>query len=347
MTRMAEDRTAPEPPATAEEIITERKRRIFSAKTLVFFILSLFLLWYLLRKIDYRQTLDTFLLARPDMLIYSCLAYTAANIFKTLRYSLLLKNLNLDFFDHYTVSSYQNFFNQILPARTGELTFVYYLKKFSSASLSTGLHVLLLTRIFDFIVVSAFFIGSLLLYYGRQTSVTLLVAGVLFFIVSVILLFKLKWLVLLGAKIFSLAVRILRLGSIGLVKKIESKIDPVVAEFSDFETMRHLPGLAMSSLLVWMALYLFSYLTLRAFGVDIGLLLSIAGSTGGVLANVLPINSFGSFGTLEAGWTAGFVLVGVSAQDAITTGFGYHIINFFVSAVLAAFCWVVQRTRKR
>ncbi|HOT45977.1 MAG TPA: lysylphosphatidylglycerol synthase transmembrane domain-containing protein [Spirochaetota bacterium] len=344
---MAEERTTPVPPATAEEIITERKRRIFSAKTLVFFLLSLFLLWFLLRKIDYRRTLETFLLARLDMLIYSCIAYTAANIFKTLRYSLLLKSLNLGFFDHFTVSSYQNFFNQILPARTGELTFVYYLKKFSNAPLSTGLHILLLTRIFDFIVVSAFFIGSLLLYYGRQTSGSLLVAGVLFFIISVILLFNLKWLVLLGAKMFTLTVRLLRLGSIGLVKKIESKIDPIVSEFSDFETMRHLPGLAASSLLVWMALYLFSYLTLRAFGIDIGLLLSIAGSTGGVLANVLPINSFGSFGTLEAGWTAGFVLVGVSAQDAITTGFGYHIINFFVSAVLALFCYAGQKIWKR
>jgi uncharacterized membrane protein YbhN (UPF0104 family) len=136
---------------------------------------------------------------------------------------------------------------------------------------------------------------------------------------------------------------LLHLGSIGIVKKIESKIDPIVSEFSRFETLRHIPGLAMSSLLVWMALYLFSYLTLKAFGVDIGLLLSVAGSTGGVLANVLPINSFGSFGTLEAGWTAGFMLVGVTAQDAITTGFGYHIINFFVSAVLALFCYGVQR----
>lgn len=341
---MAEDRTTP---STAEEIISERKRRIFSAKTLVFFLLSLFLLWFLLRKIDYRQTLETFLLARPDMIIYSCIAYTAANIFKTLRYSLLLKNLNLGFFDHFTVSSYQNFFNQILPARTGELTFVYYLKKFSSAPLSRGLHILLLTRIFDFIVVSAFFVGSLLFYYGRGTSGSLLAAGVLFFIVSVILLFNLKLLVVFGAKLFSLTARLLRLGSIGLVKKIESKIDPVVAEFSDFETMRHLPGLAVSSILVWMALYLFSYLTLRAFGVDIGLLLSVAGSTGGVLANVLPINSFGSFGTLEAGWTAGFVLVGVSPQDAITTGFGYHIINFFVSAVLAVFCYAAQKVRKK
>ncbi len=341
---MAENQTTP---ATSDEIIRERKRRIFSLKTLIFFVLSVFLVWFLLRKIDYRRAFDAFLLARIDLLAYSCLAYTVANVFKTLRYSLLLKSLDLGFFDHFTVSSYQNFFNQILPARTGELTFVYYLKRFSNAPLSTGLHILLITRIFDFIVVSAFFVGSLLLYYGRQTSQSLLVAGILFFIFSVIMLFNLKWIVILGAGFFAFMVRLLRLGSAGIVKKIESKIDPLVREFSGFEMIGHIPGLAVSSLLVWMSLYLFSYLTLRAFGVDIGLLLSVAGSTGGVLANVLPINSFGSFGTMEAGWTAGFVLVGVSAQDAITTGFGYHIINFIVSAVLALFCYAMQKFRKR
>ncbi len=334
-------------PTTPDELIRERKRRIFSVKTLVFLALSLFLMWFLLRNIDYRRTFETFLLARLDLVLYSCAAYTLANIFKTLRYSLLLKSLGLGLFDHFTVSSYQNFFNQILPARTGELTFVYYLKKFSSAPLSTGLHILLLTRIFDFIVVSAFFVGSLLLYYGKETSGNLLVAGIIFFIFSVVMLFNLKWVVVLGAKAFSMTVRALRIGSVGIVKTIESKIDPLVEEFSRFETMRHIPGLALSSLLVWTALYLFSFLTLRAFGVDIGLLLSVAGSTGGVLANVLPINSFGSFGTLEAGWTAGFVLVGVSAQDAITTGFGYHIINFIVSAILALFCFVGQKLKRK
>jgi len=72
----------------------------------------------------------------------------------------------------------------------------------------------------------------------------------------------------------------------------------------------------------------------------------VAGNTGQVLANVLPVNSFGSFGTLEAGWSGGFVLVGMSPQDAITTGFGYHLINFVAAAAIAAVCWVVIRLRK-
>ena len=65
---------------------------------------------------------------------------------------------------------------------------------------------------------------------------------------------------------------------------------------------------------------------------DITYLETLAGATGAVISNVLPINSFGSFGTLEAGWTGGFVLVGMSGQDAITTAFGSHIITFVASA---------------
>jgi uncharacterized membrane protein YbhN (UPF0104 family) len=104
--------------------------------------------------------------------------------------------------------------------------------------------------------------------------------------------------------------------------------------------------LAVTSMLIWCALYLLFYLTIRSFGIDIGIIQSVVGSTGGVLTNILPINSFGSFGTLEAGWTGGFMLVGMSEHDAIFTGFGYHIISFFASGFIALVCFIVTKFKK-
>jgi len=249
--------------------------------------------------------------------------------------------------DLYAITSYHNFFNQIFPARTGELTFVYYLKKMAGADISKGLHILLVTRIFDFIVVAAFFVCSLVIYYGRRTSMALLALGILFFILSVVVLFNLKWIVMFFNGMFNFITSKLKLDRVHLIIKIKEKMEPVVEEFSGFDTKRFIPELAFTSLLVWGALYAFSYVTIHAFGVDIHFLQSIAGSTGGVLTNVLPINSFGSFGTMEAGWAGGFVLVGMSAQDAITTGFGNHIVNFVAAAVIAVGCYIVLKMRKR
>lgn len=329
--------------AGAEEIIRERKRRILSLKTLVFFILSSFLLVFLLGRLELRKTLETLRDADPAMVIYAGLAYILANYFKSLRYEVMLKELAIPMPRMFAISGYQNFFNQILPARTGELTLVYYLKTIGGADISKGLHSLLVTRIFDFIVVAAFFMCSILVYYGRESSISLLLLGAVFLAISVIALFNLKWLVIFSAWVFESAVRILKLERSPLSLKIRSKIEPIIDEFARFDTRRYIPMLALTSILVWIALYVFSYLTILSLGIDISFLQSVAGSTGAVLTNTLPINSFGSFGTLEAGWTGGFVLVGMSEQDAITSGFAYHILNFLVSALISGVCFVALK----
>jgi glycosyltransferase 2 family protein len=337
----------PVPVADAEELIRERRRRVLSPRNALFFLISLALVVFLLRRLDLAETIETLRRADPVFITLACLVYFAANYFKTIRYHFLLRDLGVGIGPMYAISAYQNFFNQIMPARTGELTFVYYLKKIGRGDLSRGLHSLLVTRIFDLIVVAAFFVFSAVVYFGKKPSFILIAAGAAFFAVSVALLFNMKWLVMFSSRVFFGAMRLLRMERRPLVEKIKSKIDPVVEEFAGFETRRHVPMLALTSILVWAALYLYSYLCILAFRVDVSFLQSVAGSTGAVLTNVLPINSFGSFGTLEAGWTGGFVMVGMSEQDAIITGFGTHIINFIASAILAGACMVLLRAASR
>lgn len=326
-----------------DSVLQERKRRILSLKTLVFFVLSAAIAYFLLGKLEIAKTFDIIKNANVWLIIGSCLTYFVSNFFKMLRFRVMLKNYGIPLFDLYTITSYHNFFNQIMPARTGELTFVYYLKHIANADISKGLHILVVTRIFDFMVISAFFICSLILYFGARTSVALVTAGMIFIIISIITLFNLKWLVILCGKFFRSLMYKLKLEEKKLSGKILGKIDVVVEEFSSFETGRFVPKLAVTSILTWSTLYFLFYLTIISFGIEINPLQSVVGSTGSVLTNVLPINSFGSFGTLEAGWTGGFVLVGMNEQDAIFTGFGYHVISFFASAVIALFCYIFKK----
>jgi hypothetical protein len=332
--------------AQGDAILLERKKRILNVKTLVLLILSVSLVYFLLRKLDIAETVTLIKNADIALIIASCFTYFLSNYFKSLRIRVLLRDYRIPQFDLYTITSYHNFFNQILPARTGELTFVYYLKKISSVDVSKGLHILVVIRIFDFIVISAFFICSVILYFGTKTSPVLIVLGVLFFVISIITLFNLKWLVIWSGRLFHLITGRMSLQQKPLVAKITAKIDMVVEEFSSFRAGPLIPMLAVTSILTWCALYLLFYLTIRSFGIDIGIIQSVVGSTGGVLTNILPINSFGSFGTLEAGWTGGFMLVGMSEHDAIFTGFGYHIISFFASAFIAFACLIVTKIKK-
>ncbi len=326
-----------------DDLLQERKRRILSAKTLLLFAAAALLVFFLLSRLDAAKTLDLVRNADLFLVAASFLAYLASNFFKTLRIRVMLKNLKIPFMDLFTITSYHNFFNMTLPARTGELTLLYYLKKMGRVEISKGLHVLLVIRIFDFMVISVFFICSVLLYFGIQKSALLASAGMVFLLISIVILFNLKWLVVQCGRLLRGAAKKLNLEKKKYAAKVLEKADSVVEEFSSFKTGRSTPMLAATSLLIWSALYFLFYLAIRSLGIEIDPIQSVAGSTGGVLTNVLPINSFGSFGTLEAGWTGGFMLVGMSEQNAIVTGFGSHMISFLAGAVIALGCYLYRR----
>jgi glycosyltransferase 2 family protein len=337
-------RRAPDAP---DSILQERKRRIFSVKTLVFLAISLALAFFLLRQLDLTKSFDIIKTADLFLIAACCGVYFLSNFFKMLRFRVMLGEARVPLWDLYTITSYHNFFNQIMPARTGELTFMYYLKKIGGVDMSKGLHILVVTRIFDFIVISIYFICSIILFFGRETSVALVAIGAVFLALSVVILFNLKWLVMLSGRLFHMIAGRPRFSKQPLVAKILGRIDVVVEEFASFKTGRFVPLLALTSILTWGVLYWLFYLSIRSFGIEIGFIQSVAGSTGGVLTNVLPINSFGSFGTLEAGWTGGFLLIGMSEHDAIFTGFGYHVISFIASAIAAVLCLAITRLLKR
>lgn len=330
-----------------DEILRERKRRIFSWRTMVFLVVSLLLAWLLLRQMDIAGTADMIRKADPLLIAACCAVYVLSNISKMLRFRVMLGDYRIPLFDLFTITSYHNFSNMVFPARTGELTFVYYLKKIGGVDMTKGLHILVVTRIFDFIIIAIYFLCSLVLFFGRETSVALVAAGIVFLVISVIILFNLKWLVILCGRLFHMAADRPRYRDRPLVKKVMGLIDVLVGEFSSFKTGKFVPLLALTTMLVWAVLYFIFFLSIRALGVEVGFIQSVAGSTGSVLTNVLPINSFGSFGTLEAGWTGGFMLVGMGKQDAIFTGFGFHVICLLASAIPAFFCFIAARIGKK
>ena len=98
-------------------------------------------------------------------------------------------------------------------------------------------------------------------------------------------------------------------------------------------------SVSLASLGSWMMIFFVFYAFMRGFGIDVSFLKVVFGSTIAVIANALPISGLGNWGTLEAGWAAGFLIVGLSKEEAIATGFGVHILIFLVCAITALICW--------
>lgn len=320
---------------------------LLTPRNMIFFVIAVTLIVLLVSQIDVTKTLEAFSNSRPELLLLACLLYFTSNFFKALRFIVIMKDIHVGLFNMFSIVSFHNFFNQVMPARTGELTLIYYLKKIGNVKATKGLHSLIVVRIFDMIIVSLFFVISFILYFGIRQSSVLLYVGIAMAIISVVALFNIKWMVILFSRLFSGVASLPFLQNRKLVVKLLDKIGQVEQEFSQFDTKGNLPMITVTSLLVWIALYTLSYVVIRAFNIDILYLPAIIGATGGILTNVLPINSFGSFGTLEAGWTGGFLLVGMTLQDAVTTGFGNHLVMFTAGGFIALLCAAVQKLKRR
>lgn len=325
-----------------QDLLRERKKRIFSIRTLVFLVLAAVIIYLLVSNIDVKQTAEAFKKADVSLVLLSAFFYLLSNVCKSVRFSVMMKDSGISVPKMFSISAYQNFFNQIMPARTGELTFLYYTKTIAGVRPSVSLHTLLVSRMMDLVVVCLFFAVCLIILSGKNSSPVLLAASVLLGVISLVCAFKMEWFVSAGRFVFFWTVSFLKLDRKPFVQKIGDRIDMIHRDFADIKMKNRMPMIAFTSLLVWIFLYIFSYTTIRAFGSELGLMASIVGSTGAVLTNVLPVNSFGSFGTLEAGWTGGFVFVGMTMQTAVTTGFGYHLINFFAAGIIALVCVLVS-----
>ena len=52
------------------------------------------------------------------------------------------------------------------------------------------------------------------------------------------------------------------------------------------------------------------------------------------ITNIIPINSIGSFGTLELGWAGTLLLFHIPNDIAISSGFNYHLLTISFTILL-------------
>jgi uncharacterized membrane protein YbhN (UPF0104 family) len=93
--------------------------------------------------------------------------------------------------------------------------------------------------------------------------------------------------------------------------------------------------LPVTSFFVWLTTYVMFYVVMWSMEVKLSFTENVLASSAAVVTNFLPVNGLGSFGTLEAGWAAGYMLVGVKVDDAIISGFIMHLIVVMVGLILA------------
>jgi len=251
------------------------------------FLLSLTFLSLLFYFLPPKEIINFLRLITLKGLLLASFFYGMSHITRSLRWKILLKDMS--FFQSFFINSANVFLNNLLPARTGELSWFYYSRKLG-INLSTSLVVFLWGRLLDLF---GLFILTTFFYALEKASLYLGFLPVFLFLISLFLHVPLRRFKGLDANFYS-----------SLLACVLSLISALLK----FSSLMFLISLDPSVLLF------LSFL-------------------GGELSTVLPIHSFGGFGTYELSFSLPQKLFGESLKEPIKLAFVFHVFLLLSSAL--------------
>ncbi len=254
--------------------------------------------------------------------------YTCSYIFRSWRFHILIHK-EVSIRDMFHIECVHNMMNNLLPARTGELSYIYLLKTEQKKTTGEGLATLIIARIFDFIIISVFFLLFFLFTKNLLTDFSFLIKIGIIFLFSMIA-------VLLGLLFYGKAfLRKFRYWADYINFKkfragdyITKKSEETIEYFEKFKTgpIGMHTSVILLSIGIWIATYSLFYVLAVSMGINLEPVQILFASSFSVFSTVLPIQGIAGFGTMEGAWALGFVAVGLPREIAISSGFGFHII---------------------
>ena len=314
-------------------------------RLLISILITAAIIYFLLAQISLQELYRLVISVDPLWSLLGALCYVAAVLFRGLRYRWLIHSRDVSLPQLFRIAMLYNLAITVLPSKLGELAYPYLMNRFCRISLTEGFASLIAARVYDLFIMLGFFLVTSM---GSQIVFKVNLLWILLTAVVLIVVMLLAFLHLADLfRWFSNGLRKIseRVGSRATrpLQWAQQKLHQMSADFDAIHARKAYLHVAACTTLSWTLVFLMFYAFLKAFGVSVPFLKVVFGSTMALLVSTLPISGLGNWGTLEAGWTAGFLLTGLSKTEAITTGFGAHILVLIVNAVMAFFCWITLK----
>jgi uncharacterized protein (TIRG00374 family) len=312
-------------------------------KLIISIFVTLVLMAILLSQIEIEDIYNTISSVPLLWVLAGFFLYIGSYFFRALRFYILL-NGKVHIGNLFAVVSLHNLSINILPARLGELSYVYLVKR-RGIKTGVGIATLIIARIFDLAAISLLFFVSVanMQNLPKMISETLGAMAVLLGLLVTVFLF-LGYFKETSLKAMEGLVSKLNLGRFHITGHIMEKGREIAESFGTIHSRKQILSIFISSLFIWSLTYSVVYVLLNQMGIEADIWTVIIGATFPIFATILPLHSIGSFGTFEGAWALAFISLGVSREMAIATGFGYHILALLYMVILGAYgSFEVQR----
>jgi uncharacterized protein (TIRG00374 family) len=298
-----------------------------------------FLVYYLLGKISIGQVKDAITGVDKTSLIIALTLLSISIFIRTYRKNILVGSKRISMADMFLVVLIRNAFNMVLPARTGELSYVYVLQRKFKFPLEIGVSTLMIVLVFDLVIVFSLIVISIIVvlinkFSGSYLAVVLIAAALLVVLLLVLFYFSkvIGFLLMIIEKILARY----RIGKNKVIQAVYKKMVDINKNIEIIQKRRIYWKVYLSSIAIRVlkfgSYYMMIYAILKPEGytfAELNFWIIFLAVVAAEISAVLPTHALAGFGTYEGAFLLvlgilGFKITGI-AWEAVA--FGYHIIT--------------------
>ena len=313
---------------------------------LISLLVTCVIFWYLLSQIELTQLLDAAASMEPTYLLIFTILLLLGTVARAIRFWLLLgRSVSVSLLILIVMS--RNLFIDLLPARLGELSYVYLLTKRGGKATEDGLASVFLAILFDLIALAPLLLLAILMVgSGNNASRTLLAT---FAVMLGIVGFSVMRLVVPVGNWATTQIAVN--GSSSWFAKTVKLTKRTVEALREVQHQKIFARVLLVSMVVRLCKFGSYYFLVLAIMTPLGYPIAVLGFfrvflgvVSAELAAALPISGLGGFGTFEAAWALSFSQLGFSTEHAVLSGILAHAVSQMVEYVfgLAALVYIMR-----
>ncbi len=298
------------------------KRKLFIYITSA--VLSVLFLGYILLKLDWDILRAAFSDVQWGWLGMAFLAYLVNIFLRAYRFKNLIYSRPVKWLELVPVSALHNIFMYLMPAKTGDVTYIFIAKNRLDVSLTEGTATLLAARLYDFSVV-ALFLAILLPFSQDDMPVWIFRSAMLF--CAVVLISAAGILIFLK---FGKAPAGAQTNAENSPKSLRQRAMTAWRKF--IEGLREIQEhgshgkVALITAGIWLCVYSNSYFAAQSMNLPISFHQIAIISIVMIPLTMLPLQGLANIGTHEIGWTSVLVAFHYPYETALAIAAGSHFI---------------------
>ncbi len=309
-------------------------------RTWLSIIISLTVVALVITQLDLDQLTDVLRQTSLAWMGLAVVVFLLNYVLRTVRFRLLFPDQQLPFWPLFSVTALYGMLLYLMPAKSGEISFLALLKARLNVDLSESAATLVTARFYDFLSVALFLPLVLAAFWNRLPPAISYSALAFLGLMGVIAVAYFAWL----RRWSPSSPETLSETDSGWQSRARYWLIQVIERLTSLSRMPGQGRLLGLTVLIWLAVYTNFYLIASSLGFWMAFGQAVILSLLMVPLTLLPLQGVANLGSHEVGWTAAFSIFGYSTDQAILVTAGSHVLLLLEVLVLGGIGALVGST---